>query len=159
MKDVNAVFNNLKEKWIIAIQSSSFWDPLSAYYWEGVEGDQEYWELTNENVGQASSSSFLIFRPQLNNISDNYPAKVVLKKMATKLFKFVEKAWNFKTPLKQFLSNNSLSALSSNCHHINKFHVLSCRKTRINFCRGENIIRNIDRINQLSCLSFYLEEI
>ena len=62
------------------------------YYWEGVGGDQEYWELTNENVGQASSSSFLIFQPQSKNISDNYPAKAMLKKMGTKLFKFVEKA-------------------------------------------------------------------
>ena len=41
---------------------------------------------------QLSSSSFLIFQPQSNNISDNYPAKAMFKKMGTKLFKFVEKA-------------------------------------------------------------------
>ena len=58
----------------------------------GLGEEQEYWELTNDNVGQASASSFLIFQPQSNNISDNYPAKAILKKVGTKLFTFVEKA-------------------------------------------------------------------
>ena len=98
-----------------------------------MEGHQEQWWLTSENVKQASS--FLIFQPQ-SNISDNYTARAVLKKMGHETVSTYIKGLKNRNSIVTFPSNNFLHASSSlktnvmwtsfMCFHVKKHEWLSC---------------------------------